>query len=263
MSFVDHLEELRWHLIRSAIALFTFTIIVFLSKELIFDTLIFGPTKSSFPTYVGLCQLSSALGLGDLLCLGDYSFIFINTEMAGQFLVHLKVSLVLGFVLTFPYLFWELWRFIKPGLYQKEITYTRGIVFFSSLLFFTGVSFGYFILTPFAINFFGTYSVTDIVNNTFTLTNYTGFLTMFVLASGILFELPMVVYFLSKLGLLTPKIMKTYRKHAFVGIVIVAAVITPADVGTQLLVTVPVYVLYEFSIFISANVERKRLKDNL
>lgn len=260
MSFIDHLEELRWHLIRSAIAMAVFTVGAFLMKDFIFDILIFGPTKESFLTYRAICAASHQIGLGNTLCLGSFNLVFINTEMAGQFLVHLKVSVVLGFCLTFPYICWEMWRFIRPGLYKKEIDSTRGIVFFTSLLFFTGVGFGYFVLTPFAINFFGNYSVTDIVSNTITLTNYTGFVSMFVLASGILFQLPMVIYFLSKLGLVTPALMRAYRKHAFVGIVLVAAIITPADVGTQIIVTIPVYFLYELSIFISANIERKRIK---
>ena len=254
MSFIDHLESLRWHIIRAVLSILFFTIATFLFKGFVFDTLIFGPTKLDFPTYRGLCALSEQISLGNLLCIEKLNIRFINIEMAGQFLVHLKVSFVFGFVMGFPYTLWELWKFIRPGLYQKEIQYTRGIVFFSSLLFFMGVSFGYFILTPFAINFFANYQVSELVNNDFTLTNYVGFLTMFVLASGLIFELPMLVYFLSKLGLVTPQFMREYRRHAVVVILVLSAVITPADIGTMLLVFVPVYFLYEISIFISASV---------
>ncbi|MEX0811957.1 MAG: twin-arginine translocase subunit TatC [Chitinophagales bacterium] len=257
MSFIDHLESLRWHVVRAVLSILIFTIATFLFKGFVFDTLIFGPTKLDFPTYRGLCALSEALSLGNMLCIEKLNLRFINIEMAGQFLVHLKVSFVFGFVMGFPYTLWELWKFIRPGLYQKEIRYTRGIVFFSSLLFFLGVSFGYFILTPFAINFFSNYQVSELVSNDFTLTNYVSFLTMFVLASGLIFELPMLVYFLSKIGLLTPGMMREYRRHAVVAILAVSAVITPADVGTMLLVFVPVYFLYEISIFISASVAAK------
>lgn len=257
MSFIDHLESLRWHIIRSVLSILFFTVLTFLFKDFVFDTLIFGPSKLSFPTYRALCAFSEYANMGSLLCIEKLNMRFINIEMAGQFLVHLKVSFVFGFIIGFPYTLWEIWKFIRPGLYQKEIRYTRGIVFFTSLLFFIGTAFGYFILTPFAINFFANYQVSDMVNNDFTLTNYVGFLTMFVLASGLIFELPMFVYFLSKLGLVTPGMMREYRRHAVIGILVVSAIITPADVGTQLLVFVPVYFLYEISIFISASVVAK------
>ncbi len=221
-----------------------------------FDTLIFAPTRKDFATYQLLCKISESMKLGGLLCMDNINFEFINIELSAQFLIHLKVSLILGLVVAFPYLMLEIWRFVKPALYSSEVKYTRGIVFFTSLLFLIGVSFGYFILTPFSLNFFGNYTVTETVTNSFTFTNYIGFLTMFVLASGIIFELPMAVYFLSKIGLLTPRFMRDYRKHAVVGILFVSAIITPADVGTQLLVAIPVFVLYELSIFISAKVER-------
>ncbi len=258
MSFLEHLEELRWHLIRSIAAVILMTIVAFLAKDFVFHTLIFGPTRQEFPTYVMLCNLSQLIYLGSQLCVEDFGFSFINVKLTGQFLVHLKVALVLGFIVAFPYLFWEIWRFTRPALYDQEIKITRGIVFFSSLLFFTGVLFGYYILTPFSLNFFGNYQVTSQVTNSFTLTNYVAFLSMFVLASGIIFELPMVVFFLAKIGLVTPENMRSYRKHAFVGILIVAAIITPADLGTQVLVTLPVFILYEFSIFIAGREERKR-----
>ena len=264
MSFFDHLEELRWHILRSAAAIIFFTVAAFVNKHIIFDILLFGPSKPDFPTYKFLCNLSESLGLGDKLCISNINFEIINLEMAGQFLVHLKTSFAVGIVVAFPYAFWEIWRFVKPGLYDKEIRHTRWIVFFSSLLFFSGVAFGYFILMPFAVNFFSNYSISGSVANQFSLTNYSGFITMFVLASGILFELPMVVYFLSKLGLVTPELMREHRKHAFIAILILSALITPADVGTQLLVATPVYFLYEVSIFISKRVvdtRRKREKE--
>ena len=257
MSFLDHLEELRWHIIRSAIAIGVFMVVAFLSKSFIFDTLIFAPTHSDFATYRLLCKLSELLAT-DLLCITNVEMTFINIELAAQFLIHLKVSLILGFVAAFPYISWEIWRFIKPALYESEIRYSKGIVVFISVMFLIGIAFGYYVLTPFSLNFFGNYTVTSDVTNSFTFTNYIGFLTMFVLSSGIIFELPVAVYFLSKLGLVTPSLMRTYRKHALVAILFVSAIITPADVGTQILVAVPVYFLYEISILISAKVERSR-----
>lgn len=261
MPFFEHLEVLRWHIIRGLISIVVFAIIAFINKDFIFDHLIFGPAQSNFPTYRVLCYISDKLSLGGYLCIKGFKFNFINIELAGQFLVHLKTSMVIGFMVSFPYLLWELWSFIKPGLYHTEITYTRGVVFFSSLLFIIGICFGYFVLTPFAVNFFGSYQVTSLVSNSFTITNYIGFLTMFVLTSGIIFELPIVVYFLSKLGLVTPDLMRSYRRHAVVGILFIAAVVTPADVGTQILVFVPIYVLYEISIFISAMVVKDLEKE--
>lgn len=261
MPFVEHLELLRWHIIRGVIAILAIAIVAFFLRDFVFDTLIFGPTHDSFITYRAMCALSHKLGLGDTFCFTLGNFKIINIEMSGQFLMHLQVSAVLGFILAFPYIFWEIWQFVKPGLRRKEVQYTQGIMFFTSLLFLIGICFGYFVLTPFAVNFFATYQVSDLVENNFSLTNYVSFLTMFTLLSGIIFELPMVVYFLSKLGLITPEFMRSYRRHAAVVILVVSAIITPADVGTQMLVFIPVYVLYELSIFISARVVKNLDKD--
>lgn len=258
MGFLDHLEEFRWHLVRSLIAIILVSIGTFVGKKWIFDTLIFGPSKPDFFTYRMLCKISHKLNMGDLLCVKEFNFEFINTEIAGQFIVHIKVALVFGFILAFPYVFWEMWRFIKPALYEKEVRHTRGVIFFSSLLFLSGVLFGYYILLPVSINFFANYGVSDMVGNSFMLSSYITFITMIVMATGIMFELPMVVYFLSKVGLITPEFMRTYRKHAVIVILVIAAIITPPDVATQLIVSVPVLILYEASILIS-----KRVNDNV
>jgi len=261
MSFIDHLEVLRWHIIRSVVAILFFTIGAFIAKDFIFDTLIFGPTRSSFPTFRALCKISSELGLGNLLCMSDLKLVFINTELAGQFLMHLKISFSVGMILGIPYAFYEIWTFVKPGLKDIEVKSARGIVFFASMLFFIGVTFGYFILSPFALLFFSSYSLSDAISNTFTITNYISFLSMFVMVSGVIFELPMIVYFLSTMGLVTPSLMREYRRHAIVILLVIAAIITPPDVGTQILVFIPVYFLYEISIFISARVERRLKKE--
>ena len=261
MSFIEHLEELRWHIFRSGVAIFIIATVLFLAKRVVFDWLIFGPIDPSFPTYKALCSLSQYVGIGDAFCIQSFHFNIINVEVAGQFLVHLKVSLILGFIVAFPYVFYELWKFVKPALHEKEIRSSRGMVFFTSLLFSIGVLFGYFVLTPFSINFFSNYGVSDMVNNEWKLTNYVSIITMIVMASGILFELPMVVYVLSKLGLLTPDFMKVHRKHAVVATLFIAALITPADIGTQVLVTVPVLFLYEISIGISRRVNKNLNKE--
>ncbi|MCL4128385.1 UNVERIFIED_CONTAM: hypothetical protein GTU68_044664 [Idotea baltica] len=256
MSFFEHLEELRWHIIRSIISILVITILVFVLKGFIFDYLIFGPKSPDFITYRFFCGVSNYFGLGNLLCMGGTSFEIINYNMVGQFMVHLKVSIALGFIISFPYLVWELWRFIKPGLYANERKYASGLVFYTSLLFFIGVSFGYLVLAPFSINFFVHYNVSESVENLIALESYIAIITTIVLASGIMFELPIMVYILSKMGLLTPEFMRSHRRHALIIILFVGALVTPADIWTQVLVAFPVYFLYELSIFISARVSK-------
>jgi len=254
MSFIEHLEALRWHIFRSLMAVGIVMVIMFILGPTVFDYIIFGPKEAWFLTYKGFCEFSRLIGLGDMMCLTPTPFEIVNIDMMGQFLAHLKVSIVLGFAVAFPYVFWEIWRFIEPALYDDEVKYTRGIVFITSLLFTVGALFGYFVLCPFSINFFAGYSISETIKNTITLSSYVGIVTTLVMASGIMFELPMVVYFLSKIGILTPEMMREYRKHAFVVILVIAAAITPADVWTQILVSVPVYFLYEISILVSARV---------
>lgn len=260
MSFIDHLEELRGHIARSLASIGVFAIIAFLAKSFIFDILIFGPKESWFPTYIGLCNVSNYFGFGEVLCFSPAAFEIIVTDPMAQFLSHIKVSLVVGFIVAFPYVFYEIWKFIEPGLLENEKKYTKGVVGISSLLFLMGVCFGYFVLCPFSLNFFSNYTVSAEVTNTWRLTAYVSLIATLVLAAGVMFELPMVVYFLSKVGIATPEAMREYRKHAFVAILLVSAVITPPDVISQLLVGCPVYLLYEMSIFISARVVQKELE---
>ncbi|MEZ4886789.1 MAG: twin-arginine translocase subunit TatC [Chitinophagales bacterium] len=259
MSFIEHLEELRWHIARSLVAICVFAVLAFLAKSFIFDTLLFGPKEAWFPTYSALCKASHYFGMGESLCFSPQPFKIIVVEPMAQFLSHIKVSIVLGLILGFPYIFYEMWKFIAPALYDNEKKYTRGIVFISSLLFLIGVGFGYFVLCPFSLNFFASYSVSEEVTNTWGLTDYVSLIATLVLAAGVMFELPMVVYFLSKVGIATPESMREYRKHAFVAILLLSAIITPPDVVSQLLVGLPVYMLYEMSIFISASVQKKEI----
>jgi len=263
MSFIDHLEELRWHLIRSLVAISIITIVVFISKAIVFGKIILGPSKADFYTYQMLCSIGKKLQLGETFCFEKLTFEIINTEMAGQFLIHLKSSFVIGFIVAFPYVLYEIWRFIKPGLYENEKRYTSGIVIFGSLFFFAGVLFGYFILTPFSINFLGSYFVSETVENTITLSSYVSTITTLVMASGAVFELPMIVFILAKLQLITAKDMRTYRKHGLVVMLIFAAIITPPDLTSQIIIALPLYVLYEFSILIAKRVNPPKANEQI
>jgi len=251
MSFLDHLEELRWHIIRSLFSVFFFAIIVFMFKDLVFDKIILAPKRESFITYRVIC------GLSDFFCFTPPDFTILPRELGEQFFTHIKVSIWLGIIISFPYIFWEMWRFIKPGLYSNEQQATRGVVFVCSTLFLLGVMFGYFIISPFAVSFLAGYNISPEVISSPTLASYVSSITMFTIPSGIIFELPIVVYFFSRIGLLSPEIMKQYRKHAIVFILLFAAVITPPDVVTQFLIGIPVLFLYELSISISKRAYKK------
>lgn len=261
LTFIEHLEELRWHLIRVIVAICVISVAAFILPGVLFDTVIFGPKSDNFLTYRAFCKLSDWLHLGSSLCIKPPKFDVVNLEMSGQFLAHIKISFIAGLVVAFPYLFWETWRFVRPGLYETEIKAMRGVVAVSSVLFLMGILFGYFIITPFSINFLVAYSISSSVGNYISFASYVDTLVSIVLASGIMFELPMVVFFLSKMGLITPDDMRQYRRHAFIIILFVAAIITPPDVFSQVLVTIPVYLLYEFSVLVSARVARQLAKE--
>lgn len=256
MSFLEHLEVLRWHLVRSVSAIVIFGIGAFIFKGFVFDTLLLGPMKSDFWTYRMMCAASERFGLSDLLCLGEMKFQLINISMSGQFTTHIFISLIAGLVLAFPYVVFELWRFIRPGLYSHERKYANGMVIYTSVLFILGVLFGYYIIAPLSVNFLGNYQVSEQIVNQIDLNSYFTTLSTLVLASGLVFELPILVYFLTKIGIVTPEWLRTYRRHSIVAILILAAVITPPDVASQILVFLPLMVLYEISIHVSAAVLR-------
>ena len=251
MSFLDHIEALRWHVIRGLIAVILIAIVVFLSKDFVFNEVIFGPLGADFFTYKTICSIS------EVLCFSPESLEVKTLSIQEKFITHLKVSFWMGIIIGFPYLFYEFWKFVKPGLYEAEVKAAKGIVLICSLLFITGVLFGYFIISPFAITFLSNYNIGDQVAAEVTLSSLVNTLTMFTLPAGIVFELPIVIYFLSKIGLVTPDFLKQYRKHAFVIILVVSAIITPPDVITQLLIGFPLYLLYEISIKISRRVQKK------
>lgn len=259
MSFLDHLEALRWHLIRSMLGILVAAIVVFINAEWIYDHIIIAPTHSDFISYRWLCSLGKSIGT-DSLCLKDINLSLQNTEMSGQFMLSFSSSLMIGFIVAFPYVFWEFWRFLKPALKAEELKHARGIVLWSSLLFAIGVVFGYLVLAPFTINFFANYQLSADIKNIFTIKNYYESLSDMVLGMGIVFELPIAVFFLSRLGILTPRLMRKQRRYAVIILIFLAEIITPPDWFSWLLVFIPVYTLYEISIGISARAERDRRK---
>lgn len=259
MSFIDHLEEFRWVMIRSLIGIGIMTALVFAFKGFFIDFIIFGPTKSDFVGYKILCNISQSIFKKDLLCFSN-DLIIQNLRLSGQFMSHFQISFILGFVLAFPWVFWQLWLFIKPALYDAEKQAMRGLTFFAWFFFITGILFGYFLILPFSINFLYNYNLNESLENIYHLKDYLSYVTMVSLSAGIMFELPMVIFILSKLGLVTPKDLRTQRKIAFLIIIILSAIITPPDVGSMFLIAVPVYGLYELSILISAWVYKQEMK---
>ncbi len=259
MSFLDHLEELRWHLIRSTIAVVVLATVAFIFKDFIFDQLIFGPKKASFPTYKLLCKSAQMLGF-DSFCFTELPFRVQSRTMAGQFSAHIWTSITAGFILAFPYVLHEFWKFVSPGLRTNERRSARGFIIVASILFFIGVLFGYYVVTPLSINFLGTYQVSTEVFNDFDLSSYIGLVRACALSSGLIFELPIIIYFLTKVGLVTPQFLRKYRKFALVIVLIISAIITPPDIASQIIVAVPVVVLYEISIFISKAVIKRQNK---
>ena len=260
MSFLDHLEELRWHLIRSVLAIVIIGTIAFLFKDFIFDVLLFGPKNKDFITYRWFCTISQTLGQGSSFCIDELPFRIQSRTVAGQFSAHLWTSVLAGFILSFPYIIYEFWKFISPGLYEKERKNARGFIFIASILFFIGVLFGYYIVTPLSINFIGNYSVSSEIFNDFDLSSYIGLLRASVLASGIIFELPIIIYFLTRVGVITTQFLKKNRKISLVLVLSLSAIITPPDVVSQIIVSIPILILYEVSIIISKIVTKNQDK---
>ncbi|CAM4168530.1 twin-arginine translocase subunit TatC [Zobellia nedashkovskayae] len=260
MSFLDHLEELRWHLIRSVLAVVILGTVAFVMSGFIFDTVIFGPSKMDFPTYRFFCDVATSLGFDSAFCAEKLPFTIQSRTMGGQFSADIWTAIWVGFIVGFPYVLYELWKFISPGLHPNERKHSKGFIFIASFLFFMGVLFGYYVVAPLSINFLGTYQVSEIVLNEFDLDSYISTVRAAVIACGVLFELPIIIYFLTKVGVVTPEILKKYRKIALVVVLILSAVITPPDVASQIIVAVPVLVLYQVSIYISKIVLKKEAK---
>jgi len=258
LTFWDHLDVLRGAIIRSVVAIVVVGITAFIFKNILFDQIILAPKNNDFITYRILCKLGKMLST-DSFCFDTSSIHLININLAGQFMSHMMISLIAGLIVASPYVVWELWRFVKPGLTEHERKNTRGVVLIISALFFTGVFFSYYIVVPLMINFLGNYQVSEAVVNQISLTSYTGSVTTMTLIMGLIFEFPIVVIFLTKIGILSPTLLRKYRKHTFIVILIISGLITPSpDVFSQLIVTLPLYGLYEISLSISARMFRKK-----
>ncbi len=263
MSFFDHLEALRGHLIRASIAIVVFTAVVFYYYDWIFETIILGPSKSTFWTYRMLCKIGAALHR-DGFCVSNVKIRLINTELAGQFTLQINSALIIGITLGVPYLIWEIWRFIKPALHDKERKAATGFVFYACMLFFLGVLFGYYVITPMSINFLSGYTVSAAIENLIDTDSYLSSVATLTLATGIVFQLPILVYILANLGIMTPKLMKETRLYAIVVILIIAAIVTPTpDMLTMTVVSIPLFVLYEVSIVVAGLVEKRKIKKEL
>ncbi|MGV8139129.1 MAG: twin-arginine translocase subunit TatC [Mangrovibacterium sp.] len=256
MSFLEHLEELRWHIIRSFLAIVIFSVLAFIEKDIIFDKIIFSPKRPDFWTNRMFGLLADFLGM-DSVRINTKEFQLISINMSGQFMTHFWTSVIVGLIIASPYVIYEIWRFIKPALYEKERKYSTGAVFYMSVLFILGVLFGYYLIVPLSVHFLGSYSISNSVANQINILSYINTVTSITLASGIIFELPVVVYVLSKVGILTPDMMSKYRRHAYIVLLIISAIITPPDVFSQIMVCIPLVFLYEIGIVISGRVSKK------
>ncbi len=257
MSFLDHLEELRWHIIRSFIAIFAFAIIIFAFQETVFDLVLFAHLKPDFPTYTFFCDVFSKFGSESSFCNISFNQTLQALNPSQQLMTAIWASMILGFVFAFPYVLFEIWRFIAPGLKDNERKKSKGFIFWSSLLFFIGILFSYFVIIPMSVYFFYNYQISTTIVNNFKLDAYISLVTNTLIGIGLFFELPILIIFLTKIGIIEPKHLKEYRKHAFVVVLIVSAIITPPDVASQLIVSAPIMLLYEISIYMSIIINKR------
>jgi sec-independent protein translocase protein TatC len=259
MSFIDHLEDLRWHVIRAVVAILIGAIGVFIYSDFVINRIVMGPAHSDFVSYAFFCDLGKSIGLGETLCFGKTPVSFISTTMTGQFIASFTVAFVGGFIVAFPYVFWEFWRFVRPALSNREARKTRGVIFWVSLLFFLGVAFGYFVLTPFMINFYFSYKLSPLIEIKPTFSDYLENLVYTTVGIGVLFQMPLLVMLLTRIGIITARFLRKYRRHAFVVILIAAAIITPStDPFSLAIVTVPLYLLFEASIILSSRINKRQ-----
>lgn len=260
MSFLQHLEELRWHLIRSTLAVLVLAVIAFIAKDFIFNTILFAPKEPDFITYRVFCNIAQYFGLDESVCVTEIPFRIQNRTMAGQFNAHIWTAITAGIIVAFPYILYEMWKFIVPALKDNEKKNSQLFISIASVLFFLGVLFGYYIISPLSINFLANYRVSAEVHNDIDIGSYMGLIRTSALACGVVFELPIIIFILTKIGLVTPDTLKQYRKFAIVGILILSAIITPPDIASQVIVAIPILILYEMSIVISRIVLRKEQK---
>ncbi len=265
MGFLDHLEEVRKRLFFSAMAIVAGSTFLFIQKDWLFNTVLFGPRNEDFFSFRAWCKLSELIGAGDKLCVTDISYELINTTMMGNFTAHMIVSLIGGAILAFPFLTIQLWAFVKPALKAPEKKAARGAAAASSTLFFMGVAFGYWGIVPLSLQFLGHYELGDAIAGTdvahrIGVMSYVKTVATISFSSGLIFQLPVLIFFLARAGLVTPKGLKKYRRHALVGILVLSAIITPPDVTSQVMVSMPVLALYELGIVIARREEKRRKK---
>lgn len=260
MSFIDHLEELRKHLFRSLIAVVIGMVIAGIYSKFIIDVIVLGPIKDDFVTFRKICSLGRQIGLGDQLCIGKLNVVMQNVDTTGQVSLFFTSLFVGGFILAFPFVFREFWKFVKPALTKTELKKTRGVIFWVSFLFFLGIFFGYFFLMPFSMNFLATFTMSDTIQNIWTIKSYINTMMPLVLGSGLAFQMPLVIFFLAKIGLVSVSFLRKNRRYAIVAILVLAAIITPPDVVSQSVVFLPLWILYEISILLTARVEKEKAR---
>jgi sec-independent protein translocase protein TatC len=257
MSFLGHLEELRWRLVRSTIAILIVAVFIFIYTEPIVDQVFLAMKRPDFPTYRFFCWMSDFLGLSDALCATEIPINTQSTTPTGQFSTNMYFAFIGGFIIAFPFVFYQFWSFLKPALKDTEYSVTKGAIFWASLLFFLGIAFGYFLVSPLCVQFFGNYKMHAETSNNFTISSYLSLITTTTLFSGLFFELPMIIMIFSKLGVISSAWLKKYRKHALIIILVVSAIITPPDVISQILVSIPILILYEIGIIIAKRNEKQ------
>lgn len=261
MSFLDHLEELRWLLVRSSIAIIVGGCVAFAFSDFIFDEIIFAPKDGDFITYRFFCDLANRYDLDKSFCIKQLPFEIQSRTMDGQFSTDIWTSITAGFILAFPFILWQFWKFISPALYEKERKYAVVFIITTSLLFFLGVLFGHYLITPLSLNFLGNYKISDMVKNDIDLDSYLSLVKTTAISCGLVFELPIIMYFLAKIGLVSAAFLRNYRRYAYVIILFIAAIVTPPDVVSQIIVTIPLVILYEASILIAARMNKQKLKE--
>ncbi|MFT5824299.1 MAG: sec-independent protein translocase protein TatC [Crocinitomix sp.] len=256
MPFLGHLEELRWRLVKSVIAILIFAIAIFYFTEWITENIFLKLREPDFPIFRFFCW-------GFDICNDAIDIKFQSTEMSGQFSTNLMMAVIGGLILAFPIVFYQIWSFIKPGLKQSEVKTVRGIVGFVSVLFFIGVLFGYYVVAPLSIQFLGNWKMAEAIVNDITINSYLRTIISTVFFTGLLFLLPVVIMIFARLGVISVAFLKKYRKHSFVAVLIISAIITPPDLFTQIVVSIPILMLYEFGILIARRIEKKRFKESL
>lgn len=257
MTFIEHLDALRAHLFRAAIATAIGGIFIAVYKDFIVQRVLLGPTRPDFPTYTFLCNLSNKLGFGNKFCMQEIHLEMQSTTLTGQFDVYLDVIIIGGFVVAFPYILWQFWKFVKPALSKNELSNSRGVIFWVSLLFFIGIFFGYFVLSPYTVNFFANFSLDSKIKNIPTISSYFNTVLPLTLGCGLAFQLPLILFFLAKVGIVSATSLRNFRKYAILTIVVITGIICPPDMFSQIICSIPIILLYEISIVVCRRVEKK------